>query len=95
MFSHKKNGDVEISVGTAGFEFLDKFDSKATGMMILGFNSSMVPVSSLIGRMGYQGVAGASWGIVIGAIVVVASDLGFKLVKAGRQLMLSKNGVIR
>jgi len=69
---------------------LDKIDIHAIKRLIVEVGSPIIPLTLIFEGLGFQGVTGIGWGILAGAVSALATELGYKVQKMGRSVMLVK-----
>ena len=57
---------------------------------LVEFGSSIIPMSVLFEMLGYGGITGIFYGILLGAVSMVAIELGFEVVKLGTIWVIKK-----
>lgn len=50
----------------------------------------MIPMSLLFEQLGYTGITGIYWGILMGVISGLAIEMGYEITKFGSQIVLTK-----
>jgi uncharacterized membrane protein len=59
--------------------------------IIIEFSSPIIPMSVLFEMLGYAGITGIFYGILLGAASMVAIELGFEVVKLGTIWVIKKS----
>lgn len=54
------------------------------------FGGSSIPLTLIFEALGYSGMTGIGWGLLTGAIVTAASELGYEVYKSHRLLYIRK-----
>jgi len=72
---------------------LGKIDIHAIKRLIIEVGSPIIPLTLIFEGLGFQGVTGIEWGILAGAVSALATELGYKVQKMGRSVMLVKHTV--
>jgi hypothetical protein len=72
---------------------LDKLDIHAIKDLILEIGSPIIPLTLIFEGLGFKGVTGIEWGILAGAISALAAELGYKVQKMGRSIILIKHAL--
>jgi len=67
---------------------LDKIDTRAIKRLIVEIGSPIIPLTLIFEGLGFQGVTGIEWGVLAGAVSALATELGYKVQKMGRSIML-------
>jgi len=67
---------------------LDKIDTDAIKKLIIEIGSPIIPLTLIFQGLGFAGVTGIEWGILAGAISALATELGYKVEKLGRSIVL-------
>lgn len=70
---------------------LDKIDSVSIKKLLLEFGSPIIPLTLVFESLGFKGITGIEWGILAGAVSALAIDLGYKVERAGRSIILIQN----
>jgi len=70
---------------------LDRIDIHAIKRLIVEVGSPIIPLTLIFKGLGFQGVTGIEWGILAGAVSALATELGYKVQKMGRSVMLVKH----
>ena len=58
--------------------------------VIIEIGSPIIPLTLIFESLGFAGVTGIGWGILAGAVVAVADELGYMIEKSGKQIILIK-----
>ena len=58
--------------------------------VITEIGSPIIPLTLIFEGLGYAGVTGLEWGIITGIISAVAVELGYKMQKISRSIVLVK-----
>ena len=69
---------------------LTKIEVGRIKRVIIEIGSPIIPLTLLFENLGFAGLTGIGWGILAGAIVAVADELGYMIEKSGRQIVLVK-----
>jgi hypothetical protein len=75
MFSMKK---VELS----------KIDTFSIKKKLIEIGSPIIPLALIFESLGFKRITGIEWGILAGAIAALAIELGYKVEKVGRSIVL-------
>ena len=75
---------------TLGKVNLEKIDSNSIKKVLIEMGSPIIPLSLIFQALGFGGVTGLQWGILAGAISVLAIELGYKVEKVGRSIVLRR-----
>jgi hypothetical protein len=70
---------------------LDKIDTDAIKKRIIEIGSPIIPLTMIFQALGFGGVTGIEWGILAGAISALATELGYKVEKLGRSIVLIRH----
>jgi hypothetical protein len=80
----------EVLIITLGKVNLEKIDSHSIKKVLIEMGSPIIPLSLIFDRLGFGGVTGLEWGILAGAVTVLAIELGYKVEKIGRSIILRR-----
>ena len=69
---------------------LDKIDGYPIKKLLIEIGSPIIPLALIFEGLGFGGVTGIEWGILAGAITALATELGYKVEKLGRSIILVK-----
>jgi hypothetical protein len=69
---------------------LDKIDTHSIKKLLIEIGSPIIPLTLIFEGLGFGGVTGIEWGILAGAITALATELGYKVEKVGRSIVLIK-----
>ena len=69
---------------------LDKIDTNSIKKLLVEIGSPIVPLALIFQGLGFQGVTGLEWGILAGAISALAIELGYKVERIGRSIVLTR-----
>jgi hypothetical protein len=53
--------------------------------IILEAGAPMIPMSALFEGLGFTGIVGVEWGVLVGVISAIAIELGYEITKFGSQ----------
>jgi len=67
---------------------LDKIDAHSIKKLLIEIGSPIIPLTLIFEGLGFQGVTGIEWGILAGAISALAIELGYKVERVGRSIVL-------
>jgi hypothetical protein len=67
---------------------LDKIDAGSIKKLLVELGSPIIPLTIVFESLGFKGVTGVDWGILAGAVSVIAIELGYKVEKVGRSIIL-------
>jgi hypothetical protein len=70
---------------------LDKIDTDAIKKRIIEIGSPIIPLTMIFQALGFVGVTGIEWGILAGAISALATELGYKVERLGRSIVLIRH----
>lgn len=81
MSESKKGKKVELA----------KINMGLIKKLLIGIESPIIPLTFIFEELGFSGVTGIEWGMLAGAISALAIELGYKVGKVGRSIVLIKN----
>ena len=58
--------------------------------ILIEAGAPMIPMSLLFEQLGYTGITGIYWGILMGVISGLAIEMGYEITKFGSQIVLTK-----
>ncbi|MCW4047589.1 MAG: hypothetical protein NWE99_08535 [Candidatus Bathyarchaeota archaeon] len=67
---------------------LDKIDAASIKKLLIDLGSPIIPLTLVFESLGFKGITGIDWGILAGAVSVMAIELGYKVEKIGRSIIL-------
>jgi hypothetical protein len=67
---------------------LDAIDIHSIKKFLIEVGSPIIPLTLVFEALGFNGVTGLDWGILAGAISAVAIELGYKVERVGRSIVL-------
>jgi len=67
---------------------LDKIDVHSIKKLLIEIGSPIIPLTLVFENLGFSGVTGIEWGILAGAISALAIELGYKVERVGRSIVL-------
>ena len=67
---------------------LDKIDTHSIRNLLTEIGSPIIPLTLIFEGLGFQGVKGIEWGILAGAVCALAIEVGYKVEKVGRSIIL-------
>jgi len=67
---------------------LNKIDVGSIKKLIIEIGSPIIPLVLVFENLGFGGATGIEWGILAGAISALAIELGYKVERIGRSIML-------
>ena len=67
---------------------LDKIDAHLIKKLILEIGSPIIPLTLIFEGLGVSGITGIEWGILAGATTALATELGYRVEKLGRSIVL-------
>ena len=67
---------------------LDKIDTHAIKKLLIEIGSPIIPLALVFEGLGFSGVTGIGWGILAGAVSALAIELGYKVERVGRSIVL-------
>lgn len=69
---------------------LDKIDAPSIRKKLVEIGSPIIPLTLIFEGLGFSGVTGVEWGILAGAVSALAIDLGYRVERVGRSIVLIK-----
>jgi len=67
---------------------LTKIDTNLIKKLLVELGSPIIPLTIIFESLGFKGVTGIDWGILAGAVSAIAIELGYKVEKVGRSIIL-------
>ena len=67
---------------------LDKIDTGSIKKLIIKIGSPIIPLTLIFEDLGFRGVTGIEWGMLAGAVSALAIELGYKVERVGRSIVL-------
>ena len=67
---------------------LDKIDTGSIKKLIIEIGSPIIPLTLIFEDLGFRGVTGIEWGMLAGAVSALAIELGYKVERVGRSIVL-------
>ena len=67
---------------------LSKIDANLIKKLLIELGSPIIPLTLIFEGLGFKGVTGIDWGILAGAVSALAIELGYKVEKVGRSIIL-------
>lgn len=67
---------------------LDRIDTHSIKKLLIEIGSPIIPLTLVFKALGFKGVTGLNWGILAGAISALAIELGYKVERVGRSIVL-------
>ncbi len=67
---------------------LDKIDTYTIKSLLTDIGSPIIPLALIFDRLGFRGVTGIEWGILAGAVCALAIELGYRVEKVSRSIIL-------
>jgi hypothetical protein len=67
---------------------LDRIDTYSIKKFLIEIGSPIIPLTLVFEALGFNGVTGLDWGILAGAISALAIELGYKVERVGRSIVL-------
>ena len=74
---------------------LTKIDTNSIKKHLVELGSPIIPLTLVFEGLGFKGVTGIDWGILAGAISALAIDLGYRVEKVGRSIILIQEQKLR
>ena len=69
---------------------LDKIDIGLIKKLLTEIGSPIIPLTLIFEGLGFQGVTGIEWGILAGAVCALATEVGYRVEKIGRSIILTQ-----
>ena len=69
---------------------LDKIDVHTIKNLLIKIGSPIIPLTLIFDNLGFGGITGIEWGILAGAVCAIAVELGYRVEKMGRSIILIK-----
>ena len=67
---------------------LDRIDTHSIKKLLIEIGSPIIPLTLVFKALGFNGVTGLNWGILAGAVSALAIELGYKVERVGRSIVL-------
>jgi hypothetical protein len=67
---------------------LDKIDPSSIKKLLIEIGSPIIPLTLIFKALGFSGITGIEWGILAGAITALATEVGYRVEKIGRSIVL-------
>ena len=67
---------------------LNKIDAHSIKKLLIEIGSPIIPLTLVFESLGFSGVTGVEWGILAGAVSALAIELGYKVERVGRSIVL-------
>ena len=67
---------------------LDKIDAHTIKDLLIKIGSPIIPLTFIFEGLGFSGITGIEWGILAGAVAALATELGYKVKRVGRSIIL-------
>ncbi|MGB8779155.1 MAG: hypothetical protein WCD81_00710 [Candidatus Bathyarchaeia archaeon] len=67
---------------------LDRIDTHSIKKLLIEIGSPIIPLTLVFKALGFKGVTGLNWGILAGAVSALAIELGYKVERVGRSIVL-------
>jgi hypothetical protein len=67
---------------------LNRIDTHSIKKFLTEIRSPIIPLTLVFEDLGFEGVTGLDWGILAGAISALAIELGYKIERVGRSIVL-------
>jgi hypothetical protein len=74
---------------------LNKIDANLIKKLLIEIGSPIIPLTLIFEGLGFKGVTGIDWGILAGAVSAIAIELGYKVEKVGRSIILIQEQRLR
>jgi hypothetical protein len=70
---------------------LNKIDANSIKKLLIEIGSPIIPLTLIFESLGFNGVTGIDWEILAGAVSALAIELGYKVEKVGRSIVLIRH----
>lgn len=67
---------------------LSRIDTNSIKRLLIEIGSPIIPLTLVFEALGFSGVTGIDWGILAGAVSALAIELGYKVERVGRSIIL-------
>jgi len=67
---------------------LNRIDVDSIKKLLIEIGSPIIPLTLVFQGLGFAGVTGVEWGMLAGAVSALATELGYKVERIGRSIML-------
>jgi hypothetical protein len=67
---------------------LSRIDTNSIKRLLVEIGSPIIPLTLVFEALGFNGVTGIDWGILAGAVSALAIELGYKVERVGRSIVL-------
>lgn len=67
---------------------LSRIDTNSIKRLLVEIGSPIIPLTLVFEALGFSGVTGIDWGILAGAVSALAIELGYKVERFGRSVVL-------
>ena len=67
---------------------LSRIDTNSIKRLLIEIGSPIIPLTLIFEALGFNGVTGIDWGILAGAVSALAIELGYKVERIGRSIIL-------
>jgi len=67
---------------------LNKIDTNSIRKLLTEIGSPIIPLTLIFESLGFKGITGIDWEILAGAVSALAIELGYKVEKVGRSIIL-------
>jgi hypothetical protein len=67
---------------------LSGIDTNSIKRLLMEIGSPIIPLTLVFRALGFGGVTGIDWGILAGAVSALAIELGYKVERVGRSIVL-------
>jgi hypothetical protein len=67
---------------------LSRIDTNSIKRLLIEIGSPIIPLTLVFEALGFNGVTGIDWGILAGAVSALAIELGYKVERIGRSIVL-------
>jgi hypothetical protein len=67
---------------------LSRIDTNSIKRLLIEIGSPIIPLTLVFEALGFSGVTGIDWGILAGAVSALAIELGYKVERVSRSIVL-------
>jgi hypothetical protein len=67
---------------------LSRIDTNSIKRLLIEIGSPIIPLTLVFEALGFSGVTGIDWGILAGAVSALAIELGYRVERVGRSIVL-------
>ncbi|MCJ7631863.1 hypothetical protein MUP77_05635 [Candidatus Bathyarchaeota archaeon] len=67
---------------------LEKIDVSTIRNLLIRIGSPAIPLTLIFEKLGFEGITGIQWGILAGAVCTIAIELGYRIDRTSRSIIL-------